>query len=147
MSGLAPELKDRAVFMAWIGGLFFAGLLLWSFTQQAQARFLLRAVNRALISREDTRRLAAPLGRRPIMVSPMGAWYSMTDSDSGMFVFALMWDGVLIPCGALVSREGKVEELLPLSGSARQLLDRIPQGIKGIYIRRIEAAAPERSGQ
>jgi hypothetical protein len=146
MIRLTPEFKTRAVSLGWMAGFFCAGLLLWSLTQPLQVDYLLRAVNRILISREDSRRLAAPLGRRPVMISPMGVWYSMLDTESGMFVFVFMWDGVLIPCGALVSGEGKVEELLPLSGSARQLVDRIPQGIIGVYVRRIEAAAPGRNG-
>lgn len=146
MSGAAPELKDRAIFLGWLAGLLLAGLLLWSLTQSLQARYLLRAVNRALIAQSDTRRLAAPLGRRPIAVNPMGVWYSMLDTDTGMFVFALMWDGILIPCGAVFSREGNVAELVPLSGHAQQLLSRLPQGIVGMYVRRIEAALAERRG-
>jgi hypothetical protein len=144
MSGAAPEFRDKAVFLGWIAGLLLAGLLLWSLTQSLQARYLLRAVNRVLIFREDTRRLAAPLNVRSLSAAPLGVWYSMIDSDSAMFVFALMWDGMLIPCGALVTTEGQVTDLIPLSGSAGQLLDRIPQRIIEIYIRRVEAAAAER---
>jgi hypothetical protein len=142
-----PELKDRAVFTGWAAGLLMAGLLLWSCTQSMQTRYLLRAVNRVMIAREDQRRLDAPLGRHSVSVNPMGVWYSMIDSDSDMFVFAIMWDGILIPCGAQVSRAGTVEELIPLGGHARQLLGRLPEGMVGMYVRRIEAAAAERSGQ
>jgi hypothetical protein len=90
---------------------------------------------------EDSRRLAAPAGRRFITANPMGVWYSIANSESMMFVFAIMWEGILIPCGAQVSPEGKVEELLPLSAHARQLFGQLPQGIMRLYIRRVEAAA------
>ena len=144
MSGSAPELRNKAIFLGWIAGIFLAGLLLWSLTQGLQVHYLLRAVNRVLIAREDPRRLAAPLFKRSISTNPMGVWYSMIDSDLGMFVSAIMWEGALIPCGALVTAQGQVTDLIPLSGPARQLLDRIPQGIVKLYIRRIEAAAAGR---
>ncbi|MDR1251559.1 MAG: hypothetical protein LBK62_05270 [Treponema sp.] len=141
------ELKGRAIFLAWIAGILLAGLLLWSLTQSLQARNLLRAVNKVLISLEDSRRLSAPLGRRAVTTNPMGIWYSMLGSSASMFVFPIMWDGILIPCGALVSSEGKVEELLPLTGHARQVLDQLPQGLVQLYVRRVEAAAAVRGGQ
>ncbi|MDR1576572.1 MAG: hypothetical protein LBS37_11250 [Treponema sp.] len=144
----APALKDRAIFLAWIAGILLAGMLLWSLTQPFQARALLRAVNKMFISMEDSRRLSAPLGRRPISANPMGVWYSTLDSGTNMFVFAIMWDGILIPCGALVSPEGKVAELLPLTEHARRLLDRLPpKSVVQMYVRRVEAAAAKRSGQ
>ncbi|MDR0584841.1 MAG: hypothetical protein LBG57_10920 [Treponema sp.] len=143
----APELKDRAVFLAWIAGFLLAGILLWSLTQSLQARSLLRAVNKVFVSTEDTRRLSAPLGRRPINANPMGVWYSVLGSAANMFVFAIMWDGILIPCGALVSPEGKVEELLPLTEYARRLLDQLPESVVQMYVRRVEAAAAGRGGQ
>jgi hypothetical protein len=77
----------------------------------------------------------------------MGVWYSVLDSTADMFVFAVIWDGILLPCGAFVSPEGKVEDLIPLSGHAANLLDQIPRNMMGMYIRRIEAAAAKRSGQ
>ncbi|MDR2433530.1 MAG: hypothetical protein LBD47_03050 [Treponema sp.] len=143
----APALKDRAIFLAWIAGILLAGMLLWSLTQSFQARGLLRAVNKMFISLDDSRRLSAPLGRRPISTNPMGVWYSMLDPEANMFVFAIMWDGILIPCGALVSPEGKVAELLPLTEYARRLLDRLPQSVVQMYVRRVEAAAAGRGRQ
>lgn len=143
----APELKGRAAFLGWIAGLLLAGMLLWSLTQSLQARGLLRAVNKVLVSLEDSRRLSGPLGRRPISANPMGVWYSMLGSGAHMFVFAIMWDGILIPCGALVSPQGTVEELLPLTEHARRLLDQLPQSVVQMYVRRIEAASAGRGGQ
>jgi hypothetical protein len=141
------KIKDKAVFLGWIAGLLLAGSLLWGLTQSLQARYLLRAVNRVLISLEDSRRLLAPQGRRFISSNPLGVWYSMLDSDTLMFVFAIVWDGILVPCGAQVSPEGNVEELLPLGGHATRILGRLPHGVIQPYVRRIEAAAAERRGQ
>jgi hypothetical protein len=148
IAALVPrDLKDKAVLLGWIGGLLLAGLLLWGLTQPLQARYLLRAVNRVLVSRQDSRRLSAPLGRHPVSANPMGIWYSMIDSDSVMCVFAVMRDGILVACGAQVSGEGRVEELLPLSGHAKQVIDQLPRAVTALYIRRIEKAAAGRSGR
>jgi hypothetical protein len=140
-----PALRDNAVFIGWIAGLCIAGSLLWSLTRPLQTQYLLRAVNKSLIAREDTRRLVRPEDRRPISTNPLGVWYTMIDPDSGMFVCAIAWDGALIPCGAELSPEGRVRELIPLSGSSEQLLDHIPRSIIAVYVRRIEAAAAERA--
>jgi hypothetical protein len=142
-----PALRDKAIFIGWIAGLIIAGSLLWSLTRPLQTRYLLRAVNRALIAREDARRLIAPEGRRPISTNPIGVWYTMLDSDFGMFVFAIMWDGALIPCGAELSPDGRITDFIPLSGSSEQLLDHIPWSVIEVYLRRIEAAAAEREGR
>ena len=141
---IIPRLRDDAIVAGWIAGLLLAASLLWSLTRPLQVQYLLRAVNKSLIAREDTRRLAAPLGRRPISTNPLGVWYTMFDSDSGMFVFAIMWDGALIPCGAELSPDGRIRELIPLSGSSEQVLEHIPRSVIAVYVRRIEAAAAER---
>jgi hypothetical protein len=142
-----PDLKDRAILFGWIGGLLLVGMLLWGLTQPLQTRCLMRAVNKSLEHLKDPRRVSAPLGRHPVSASPPGVWYSVSDSDAAMLVFAVMWDGILVPCGARVSGEGKVEELLPLGSHAEQLLKNIPEAALRFYIHRIETAAAERGGQ
>ncbi|GHV95704.1 hypothetical protein AGMMS50293_20240 [Spirochaetia bacterium] len=140
MSDAAPAIRDRAIFLGWIAGLLMAGALVWIFTQPLQSRYLLRAVNRVFIAAGDTRRLAAPLARPAGKAGPMGFWYSMLDSGDSIFVFGIMRDGILVPCGARVSTDGKVEELIPLSGHARQALSSTPPAVLQLYVRRIEAA-------
>jgi hypothetical protein len=147
MKDLVPELKDRAIFLGWIAGLALAGILLWSLTQTVRTQFLLRTVNRALVMLGDERRLSGPLARPSARPVPMGSWYSLLASDSVMFVFTVMRDGIQVPCGALVSKEGRVTDILPLSSHARQVLGRIPPGVMRIYIRRIEAAAAKGGGR
>ncbi|MDR1586621.1 MAG: hypothetical protein LBS57_04110 [Treponema sp.] len=136
---LFSELKDRAVFMGWIAGLVIAGALIWSLTQPLQVRSLMRSVNRTLALRGDSRRALAPYASRAD--GPLGVWYSLVNSDSRLFVFAVMRDGVLVPCGAEVSGEGVVGEIIPLSAHAVQVLSGLPRGVLKTYIRRIENAA------
>jgi hypothetical protein len=111
--------KARLVFLVWITGLFAALALLWFLTQPVQQRCLLRAVNSVFIAAGDQRRIispaAAPNG------GPPGFWYSMMDSKDRLFVFGIIQDGILIPCGdehviyrpqkiALLQRLGKKPE-------------------------------------
>jgi hypothetical protein len=145
MNNLVPRLKDRGIFLGWIAGLTLAGALLWFCTQPPRTILLLRTINRTLIALGDNRRLAAPMSRPPAKPASMGVWYSLAASESNMFVFTIIRDGILIPCGAVVSKAGQVEEIIPLGAHAGQVLDRIPQGVMRIYIRRIEAAAAGRS--
>jgi hypothetical protein len=142
-----PRIRDDAIFIGWIAGLLVAASLIWSLTRPLQTRYLMRAVNRALTAREDTRRLAAPVDRYAVSTNPIGVWYTMLNSDSGIFVFTIMRDGALVPCLAELSPEGRIRELIPLSGSSEQVLDHIPRSIVDVYIRRIEAAAAERNGR
>jgi hypothetical protein len=71
----------------------------------------------------------------------MGYWYSLYNSQEMMFVFNFFMDGILIPLGAVVSADGNVVEVIPLSAHALQVFNDLPQSILQMYIRRIEAAA------
>jgi hypothetical protein len=139
----APRFREGAVFLGWICGLVFLGGLIWFLTQPVLSRFLIPPVNRILAQREEAPRLEAPvsLPRPPGASAPLGRWYSLEKSESLLFVFPLMRDGPLALCGAWVSPEGKVEEILPLSAHAEQVLYTLPQGMLLSYIYRIEAAA------
>jgi hypothetical protein len=130
--------KARLVFLAWIAGIFAALALLWILTQPVQQRYLLRAVNSVFIAAGDSRRVVSPAAGPP--GGPPGFWYSMSGSKDRLFVFGIIQDGILIPCGARVNEAGKVEELLPLGFHADRTLDTLPPGILHIYVRRIEAA-------
>jgi hypothetical protein len=50
-----------------------------------------------------------------------------------------MRDGILVLCGAQVSPDGKVVEIVPVSDHAKQVFKDIPEGIIKTYVRRIEA--------
>jgi hypothetical protein len=137
-------IKDWAVFFGWIGGLIILGGIIWSLTQPVRDRGLMFSVNRILSLEEDPRRLSAPLDfpRPSGSARPLGVWYTLVDSGDVFFVFPLMRDGILALCGAQVSPDGKVIEILPLSDHAKQVFGDIPEGLIQTYIRRIEALGP-----
>jgi hypothetical protein len=139
-----PRFREGAIFLGWICGLIFLGGLIWFLTRPALSRFLMPPVNQVLAQCEEPLRLEAPLSlfRLPGASTPLGRWYSLEKSGDLLFIFALMRDGPLALCGARVSPEGKVEEILPLSAHAEQVLSTLPQGILLTYIHRIETAFP-----
>ena len=138
MNKIVPALKDRAILAGWIVGLVVVASLIWSLTFSFRLNVLMHAVNRALVAVEDTRRLSEPLPRTFQTRELLGGWYALAGSDSLFFVFAIMRDGILVPYGAEVSAEGHILEMIPLGYHARQLVDRIPQGLIDVYARRIE---------
>jgi hypothetical protein len=142
-------IKDRAVFLGWIGGLIIIGGIIWSLTQPVRTRGLMRSVNRILSLGEDTRQLKAPFSfPRPTgSTGPLGNWYTLMDSGDTFFVFTIMRDGILVLCGAQVSAEGKVVDIVPLSDHAKEVFADIPGGIIQTYIRRIEASIPGEQGR
>ena len=71
----------------------------------------------------------------------MGCWYSLHESVSVFFVFPIMREGVLVPCGAEISGNGEVIDIIPLGAHAKQVLDRMPPNLIQIYVRRIETTA------
>lgn len=147
---LYPGLREWAVFTGWICGLVLAGGLAWFFTQPLRVDAMMRSVNRSLARREDPRRLIAPLSLPRVKgnAAPLGMWYSLEKTEDRFFVFPLMRDGPLALCGVRVSPEGGVEEFIPLSAHAEQVLEDLPPGIAQTYIRRIEALGfPEAGGK
>jgi hypothetical protein len=145
MTNLTVLLKDRAIFVGWIAGLVLIASLLWSLSFPFRAFCLMRSTNKVLIAMDDSRRLIAPLPHSAVPVS-LGCWYRFSDSTgstgSGLFyVFALVQGGILVPCGAEISREGEVVDIIPLGNHARQIMKRTPPGLIQLYVRRIKSAA------
>jgi len=140
MNKLSPTVKDRLILLGWFAGLLLAASLAWSLSFPYRANSLMRSVNKALEMAEDTRIIAGPLPGQFIKSSPMGLWYRLYESDSFFFVFVIMNEGILVPCGVEISKDGKAVDIVPLGSHARQLIGRIPQGVIQVYIRRVEAA-------
>jgi hypothetical protein len=140
MTDLTPVIKDRLILAGWIAGLMVAITLLWSMTFHFRATVLMYSANKALISMGDQRRLLSPLPRAPVESVPMGHWYRLLESGSLFFIFGIMRDGILIPCGAEITEDGKVSGIIPLSSHARKALGHIPQGVVNVYVQRIESA-------
>ena len=145
----AAALKDKAILFGWIAGLVLAASLLWGLTFSFRAARLMYSTNRALASMNDDRRLAAPMPRQLAGAVPLGSWYSLVVQDSDpaglasgatFFVFTIMQNGILVPCGAEISAEGIVTDIIPLGYHARRVLDKIPRGMIQVYINRIESA-------
>jgi hypothetical protein len=147
MNNFIPTLKDRAVFLGWIAGLVLVASLLWSFSFSFRAACLMKGTNKTLTAMGDKRRLSAPLSNPYAMPVPMGCWYSLSESGSLFFVFTIMREGILVPCGAEISQEGKVVEIIPLGNHARQVMDRMPRTLIQIYINRIESAVTGTAGK
>ena len=140
MTDFMPAVKDRLILAGWIAGLVIIITLLWSLTFQFRARCLMKSVNKVLIAMDDDRHLESPLPRPPARSVPLGCWYSLLGSDSLFFVFGIMRDGILIPCGLEITADGKVSAIVPLGSHARKAMSHLPKGISDVYIQRIESA-------
>jgi hypothetical protein len=141
----APSLsgiRDKAIFIGWIGGLLLLGGLLWFFTQSFRLRITGESVNRILNVREYPRRLGDPLPRGQIHrnLIPLGSWYTLENSPGRALVFPLIAEGGQTPCVAMISPEGKVEDLIPLNSHGEWLLKRLSGEALRIYLRRIEGS-------
>jgi len=134
-------IKNKVIVFGWIIGLLFFLSLLWILSQPLQKHYLLRTVNNVLIANDDTRRVTDYKGVNDGKAGLFGYWFMIYNSASNMFVFAVFQDGILIPLGAVVSDNGNVEDIIPLSAHAAQIADKIPASVLQLYITRIEAAA------
>ncbi|MDR0494793.1 MAG: hypothetical protein LBG95_04105 [Treponema sp.] len=142
MSDFTSAVKDRAVLLGWVAGLALVAALFWSFSFSFRSVCLMNSTNKTLAAMDDARRLSIPLPRTHAAVpEPLGCWYRISGTDSLFFVFTIMRGGILVPCGAEISENGKLVEIIPLGGHARQVMGQIPQGLIQIYGRRIESAA------
>ena len=131
-------MKEKALLFGWIAGLLLIISLFWIFTHGLQTHYLLRTVNNVLISKNDPRRLNEHLNIKSGKSSPLGFWYSMYGSTDNMFIFSVFQDGILIPLGAIVSSNGDVTDIIPLSAHATQVFNNMPKSILQVYINKIE---------
>ena len=135
------DFKDKAILIGWIAGLLLIISLLWILSQPVVTHNLLRSVNNVFISNNDSRRIIANISVRSSKANLFGYWYSMNNSDDIMFIFTVFQDGILVPLGAVISADGNVVEIIPLSAHAVQVFEDFPESILRIYINRIETAA------
>jgi len=146
MNKLSPMVKDRLILLGWIAGLLLAASLAWSLSFSYRADSLMHSVNKALEASGDTREVYLHLPRRFTRSSPMGLWYRLYESDSLFFVFVIMNEGIFVPCGVELDKDGKAVDIVPLGSHARQIIGRIPQGVIQVYLRRIESVASAAKG-
>ena len=140
MNNPVPSLKSRVVFWAWIAGLLLAAALLWSLSFPFRASCLMRVTNKVLASMNDERRLSAPLTHLSARAVPLGCWYSLAESSSLFLVFTVMRGGILIPCGAEITENGEIMEIIPLGSHSRQVMEKMPRALLQVYVHRIETA-------
>jgi len=146
MNKLSPVVKDRLILLGWITSLLLAASLAWSLSFNYRAAALMRSVNRALEAAGDARAVSARLpgraaNRETAGRAPMGVWYGLEGSDALFYVFVIMNEGILVPCGVEIGRDGKAGDIVPLGGHARQIIGRIPRGVINVYLGRVESAA------
>jgi len=134
-------MRDKAVLFGWIAGLLLLLSLIWIITQPLQTYYLLRTVNSVFINNNDSRRLSSHIRHKNTNAGLLGYWFSMRNSDNQMFVFTVFQNGILVPLGAIVSANGTIEEVIPLSAHAVQAFDALPESILQMYVSRIENAA------
>jgi hypothetical protein len=135
------DFKDKAILFVWITGILMFISVLWIITQPVQTHYLLRTVNSVFVSNDDPRRLLSYMNYKGGNKGLFGYWYLMYNSTDQMFIFTVFQNGILLPLGAVVTADGEVEEVIPLSAHAAQTFNNIPDSILNIYIRRIEDAA------
>jgi len=135
------DVKDKAILTCWIAGLLILVSIIWIFTQNIQAFYLLRTVNNVLINNNDTRRVYTFIPGKAAKEGLLGYWYTMNNPANEMFVFTVFQNGILVPLGAVVSSYGDVEEIIPLSAHAEQIFDDLPKGLLQMYIDKIEITA------
>lgn len=132
------KLKDRLIFSSWIVGLTVAFALVWILCRPLLSDYLMASVNQSMQGKLP--RLSAVVQSTPNSPMPLGIWYSIEKSKDTVFIFTIIQEGILIPCGAMINADGKVTELFPVGRHAQAVWDKISLKETGIYIRRIENA-------
>jgi len=137
---VAGALKEKAILLGWITGVLLLISLLWILTSPLQSRYLLRTINTVLISNNDSRRVQSNFKIKPDKADLLGYWFLMYNSTDKMFVFTVFQDGILIPLGAVISDNGDINDVIPLSAHAAQIFNKLPDSVLKIYTQRIQAA-------
>ena len=133
------EIKDKLILAAWLFGLLAIITMLWVLTQPVQARAIQHVVNRTFTVNGDARQLSAHISRPANKYATLGYWFSVSNSEDLFFIFGIMHDGILIPCGAEVGTDGKVREIIPLNSHAKQSFANLPASVVQMHKSRIEA--------
>jgi hypothetical protein len=139
---LPLPVKEWGLFAAWIGGLVLAGILLWGLTGSLRSQIVLTSANKVLDRSGIPYRLDRAIGAlgKPGRAMQLGSWFTLRNTGGLAVVFPLMAGPNTAAAMALLSPEGKVESLVPLSTGAAQLFERLPAGTVQLYIRRAEEA-------
>ncbi|MDR2942507.1 MAG: hypothetical protein LBV17_07955 [Treponema sp.] len=134
-------MKNKMIVFGWVIGVLLFLSLLWILSQPLQKYYLFRAINSVLISSGDDRRIMEYKNANEEKTGLFGYWFLISGSSERMFVFAVFQDGILVPLGAVVSADGSVSNIIPLSAHAMQIADKLPTSVLQVYISRISASA------
>jgi len=134
-------MKDKLILFGWIIGLLLITSVILFLSQSALTSNLMRSVNNIFFNNNDPRRLSAYLPTKTGKTEIFGYWYKMYNTEDKMFVFTTFQDGILVPLGAIVSTNGNVDEVFPLSAHAEQIFEAMPKSVLQMYIYRIQDAA------
>lgn len=139
---LPLPVKEWGLFAAWIGGLVLTGILLWALTGSLRSQIIITSVNKVLDRSDIPYRLYKTIGAlgKPGRAMQLGSWFTLRDTGGRAVVFPLMAGPNAAAVMALLSPEGKVESLVPLSTNAVQIFECLPAGAVRLYIRRAEEA-------
>ena len=140
MSYKGNSFKDKAVFASCIFFVIIIFTLIWKFSSSFRTELLMRSVNNTLYAMNDNRHLYASAEMPNKTNVPIGYCYAISGSESLFYVFSIMWEGILVPCGAEISEEGEVSNLTPIGNHARQIFKYIPEEQIMVYTRRFESA-------
>jgi hypothetical protein len=139
-AGKLPDLRDLGILLGWIAALILAGGLLWVLTQPVRTGLLLRAANRVLAFTQEPYRLESVIppwgvsGRG----SQLGVWYTLVNAEGRGVIFPVIINGSSVSFLAILSPEGSVDSLVPLSGNSVKAFTELSPAVRGMYIRRIE---------
>ena len=139
---LPLPVKQWGFFAAWIGGLVLTGILFWGLTGSLRAQIMVISANKVLDRSGIPHRLDKTIDTlgKPGRATQLGSWFTLRNTGGRAVVFPLMAGPNAAAVMALLSPEGKVESLVPLSTGAVQLFERLPAGVVQLYIRRAEEA-------
>ena len=146
------QAKDTALIIGWIVVIVMLASILWIFTKPLRDNLLITAVNKVLEQSGDSRRLEElysqdlyfkELHSRDMANNfGMSKWFAFkTFPDNGdakrAFVFSFVGEGTFFPCIAVVNRDDRVEEFIPLNSHGKKVINRISPGVLKIYSSRI----------
>jgi hypothetical protein len=134
--------NEPSIFAIWMAALVLAGALLWGLTGSLRNNIMANTINKVLDETGEERRVVAAIStwHIPGNVTQLGTWYTMTSQENAV-LFSFIVDGIFSPCLAIISNDGKLASLIPLTLNADRAVLRMNPGYLRIWIDRIEKNA------
>jgi hypothetical protein len=139
--------KTAGLWAAWAAGIFLLSGLLWLFTQNVREARLINTANKSLESQGYEFRVEKSPAERNGRLALLGYRLVLADTGETCVIFSMFSGGIPASCLAVLSEEGAVREMVPLSRHGQKILGRMPTDILNIYKHRIEAAEARLRGR